>query len=295
MFKSTEELRTSTFLFARSSDQDGATKVVAMVKSGLALVAVILLLAGCRATTVMLGTKEPNLATLQLGTPRQKVEKVLTKPLWHLGTADGLNYEIYQYPVEREAQPAIGAAGLFMDYITLGLFEYNLLDVREFEPVKQILVGYDEQDGVGFISTPWIVKDVGPCRRLRSNLPVELRDRLATPLRSLVGNAVNASLKLEEKGIRVAIDGHPVEGRLVELAEGRHSLSYEAELGGSVMYGTALIRYKNAFEDFEVFSGRSYVFKRKRYYPGAGNRVDIFWLEDEVSRETLKCSWPTAH
>jgi len=198
--------------------------------------------------------------------------------------------------VDRPAQPVLGTAGLFLDYITLGMLEANLVDVKQFEPVKQLTIAYDEQDRVRVVSQPWLVTTVGPCRRMRSILPADSGVPLATRPLSVTDQSgfqsQVASLEVDRQ-INVAIDGRQVDGRFVELSPGRHTLSYNAELGGSVMYGASLLSYKNIFADFELLSGRTYRLKRERFYPGIGNRVDIFWIEDTDSGETLKCSWPT--
>jgi hypothetical protein len=265
-----------------------------MTRRKWALATIFLLLSGCRSTSILIGVREPDIIKIQLGDQRSQVEKILGKRLWRPGLSDGLTYDIYQYALARPAQPALGTAGLFLDYITLGMLEAELADVPEFEHVKQVSVAYDGQDRVRFISQPWLVTRAGPCRRMRVVIPADSGvPPAARPL--LVADQSGspsevATMELDNQ-IHVEIDGRQVEGRVVELSAGRHTLNYDANLGGSIMYGSMSLSYKNTFADFELLSGRTYQLKMDRFYPGAGNRVDIFWVEDTDSGETLKCSW----
>lgn len=256
-------------------------------------VALGLLLSGCRATSIMVGVSEPDLATIRQGDQRSHVEKTLGKRLWRVGSAGELTYDIYQYQKERPAQPFLGATGLFMDYITLGMMEGNLVDVKEFEPAKQLSVAYDEHDRVRFVSQPWFVRAVGPCKRMRCVVPPDSGVPSAAgplPVAGEFGTAPPPAIPEVDRQIQVRIDGHQAEKRVVELPPGRHTLNYSAALGGSVMLGPMIRSYDGVFADVELLSGRLYRLKRDRFYPGVGIRVDIFWIEDADSGEVLQCS-----
>ena len=254
-----------------------------------------LLFSGCRGVSLVIGVREPALDTIRTGDRREDVEHLLGSPLWQPGSADGLTYDIYQYPRERPPKPFLGLMLLGMDYITLGMMEGNLRDVKHFEPVKQVAVAYDREGRVRFCSKPWGVVAAGPCRRLRSiigpesGFPPGVRLPLSPPV---PGTTVQSAILQIDRHLRVVIDDRPVEGRTVELAPGYHTLRYAADLAGSIMVGSMFLSYRNTFADVELLPGRHYSLKQERFYPGVGSRVDIFWLEDTESRETLQCSWP---
>ena len=258
-------------------------------------VALMLLLSGCYATSVIVGVREPDLTSIQTGDQRSRVESMLGKRLWRPGLADGLTYDIYQFEAGRPARPLFGAMGLGLDVLSMGIMEFNTKDLRKFAPAKQVAVAYDEQDRVRFVSPPWLVKTDGPCKRLRSHLPADSgvpSTARPSPGVHLDGSASEvATLELDSQ-IQVTIDGRKIEGRVVELPPGRHTVDYSAALGGSILYGAILLSYDDILADVELVPGRRYRLKRDRLYPGYQQRADVFWIEDVESGETLHCAWP---
>ena len=263
------------------------------------LPAVLLLpsLSGCFATSTMVGVREPDLTKVQRDAQRPQVEKVLGKRLWCAGSTNGLTYDIYQYAAKRKPRPMAGTFVLGFDYFSLGILELDALDIRKFAPMKQLVVTYDAQDQVRFVSEPWSVKAMAePSRRMRCLLPENSGVPVAARPLPMTNQCVFAkrvaTLKWDSR-LHVAIDGRKLDGRVAELPPGLHTISYSTELGGSVLYGAMILPYNKVFANVELLPGRLYCLKLKRYYPGVDSRVDIFWIEDVNSDETLKCSWPS--
>lgn len=252
------------------------------------------LLSGCFAASSMVGVREPDLTRIQNAGQRSEVEKVLGKSLWRPGSAKGLSYEIYQFKSAKPPNPLLGTVTLGMDYITLGMMELNVKDLKYFAPVKQLAVAYDGRDRVRSVSRPWSVETAEPARRMRRLIPkdsgVPANARPSSIVQRDGSNPKAATLKWD-RDVKVAVDGRGLEGQMAELKPGRHSVSYKAEFGGSVMYGAMVLSYDKTFSGVEMLAGRHYQLKNKRFYPGVGARVDIFWIEDVDSGETLGCSW----
>lgn len=242
-------------------------RAVALAK--LVLLVIVVVLGGCGATSVLVGAEEPDLVAIRPGTPRPKVEKALGRPLWHPGSDALLRYEVYQYPVARDARPAAGLFILAMDYFALGMSEWAFKDRRDLEPVNQVLIGYDGDDRVGFISSPWTVTTYGPCRRLRANLPTSLDISWSDPAPS---GETEAILRVDWE-LSAVVDDRLVKGD-ISLAAGRHSLSV-TEPG------------LKASADLDVKSGRTYLARYKYYGEAYGT---VIWLEDEASEEVLACA-----
>lgn len=263
-----------------------------------AQVLLILVLSGCAAKTELIGIKEPDLTKIRPKNHRIQVERILGKRLWHLGTADGLTYDIYQYDAEHPARPVAGIFILGVDYFFLGMPEGVFHDsLTQFQDVKQVAVAYDEQDYVRFISKPWEVPAPGPCRRMRCLLPADSNVPLDARPSPMVqeGGVVSETATLEiDKKIHVIIDGRKIEERVVELSPGHHAVSFSSELGGSFMLGSMSLSYDGMSTDVELLPGRRYRVKTKRYH-GWGTRADAFWIEDVDSGETLYCAWPSSH
>lgn len=254
------------------------------------LAAAVALLSGCAATSTLLGVSEPEVSAIKVGQPREAVERILGGRLWRLGSAEGRTYDVYQYKASRSSRPVLATALFIGDYFTLGLFEALTWDAcrdkEKVEDVKQIGVGYDERDHAVFVSQPWVVHGGGPCRPMRSLVPADsglpVNAKLAPagdPYRRL---SQPATLELDEK-VNVTVDGRDVHGKAVELAPGRHSLSYDAVLKD-------YIPYEGTFADLEFLPGRLYRLKKERV--NCGQLIDIFWVEDADSGEVLVCSQP---
>jgi hypothetical protein len=242
----------------------------------------------------MVGVREPDLTRIQPGDPRSQAERMLGKRLWRPGSAEGLTYDVYQYEAGRPAEPLWGTAVLILDVYTLGMAELPAADARKFAPVKQVAVAYDEQDRVRLVSQPWQVPGgtFEPCRRMRSVLPADSgvpSTAHPSPTDRPPGVALEVAILELDSPIHATIDGRKVEGSVVELPPGRHTVDYQASLGGSVMYGaTVLSRYGSA--EVELLPGRLYRLKHKRFYGWPRKRADIFWIEDVDSGETLHCA-----
>jgi hypothetical protein len=221
------------------------------------------------------GTKEPDLTKIQEGSSRAQVEKMLGKPLWQPGVADGLNFEVYQYRAAQPANPAGGAGLLAVDTPSLGIGEYNMRDTVASAPGKQIAIGYDDHDQARFRSAPWSVQGPPPCRRMRSLLPPHsgVPATARPPALSTGTNGPGESATLVPGRVELQVDGRVVADRSVELSPGHHKLSYRS---GNDNSGTF---------DIEVLSGRLYRLESHRYYAS----VDFYYIEDVASHETLQC------
>lgn len=258
----------------------------------------ILLLSGCAATSLMVGVSEPDLTKIQPSDERAHVERMLGERLWRLGLADGLTYDIYQYKASQPTRPGWGAVALGLDVLSLGIMEFNVRDAMKARPVKQVAVAYDEQDRVRFMSQPWGVAVVGPCRRMRSLVPADSgvpSTVRPSPIAHPVGSASEVAILELDRQVHVMVDGREIEGHVVELPPGGHDVDYSAVLGGSHLYGAVLLPYNETFGYVELLPGRRYRVERERFYPGYRQRADVFWIEDVGSGETLKCDWPKPH
>jgi len=253
-------------------------------------------LQGCTAVSMMTGTKEPDITGIRPGDQRSSVEKLLGKPLWSPGMAHGVSYVVYEWEIEREAEPGKASLALFLDYLSLGAFEKVLADAGEFECVKQIAVGYDEHGRVHSVSPDtWYACEPGPCRRMRHLVPADSGVHSDARPPSMVssehaGEAI-ATLEVQRSIDEVIVDGQKHSERIITLAAGPHSVTYATVLGGSIMLGPMLQGYQASFDDMELLAGRLYRLQTKRFYFWGG-RTDVFWLEDADSKETLACAGP---
>ena len=250
----------------------------------LMLLALFLVLSGCGATSMLLGSNEPDLTKIALGGQRSQVEKILGKRLWNLGLEGGLTYDIYQYTASQQAQPIKGALLFGLDYLLLGLPEIagSMDNDVDFDPVKQVCVAYDEQDFIRFVSQPWPVGSIGACRSMRSRLPANYGLPLAArPSSAVTKHSVseqNLAVIEIEWDIYGTIDGREIESpklsvqaKVIELQPGSHAFRDN--------YGASL--------QFELFSGRLYRLKSARGTLRKGFK--ILWIEDVASSETLAC------
>jgi hypothetical protein len=174
---------------------------------------------------------------------------------------------------------------LGLDVLSLGIMEYNMIDVMKADPVKQVAIAYDEQDRVRFVSQPWPVIRTGPCRRMRSLVPANFgipSTVRPSPMAHPVSSASDIAILELDSQIH-AIDGRKLEGRViwksvvVELPPGHHTVNYSSAV----------------LADVELLPGRLYRVKRERSYPGYQTRVDFVWIEDVDSGEILHCDKST--
>jgi hypothetical protein len=235
-----------------------------------------LLLSGCASVKIMVGVDEPDLAEIKTGVPRSAVEKILGKRLWHVGVSAGLSYDIYQYEQEQPPRPGLGVAGLGLEFLYLGSPELET-HPRDFGDARQVAVAYDNQDQVAFVSKPWPVQDVGPCRRQRDYIPKDSgvpADALPGPLNGLSGTALTIAI-LDDDDFEVeTIDGHVPEENVIELLPGHHEVGHHGYLA-----------------TIEFFPGRHYRMEHESFYGVARYRPFIF-IEDVDSRETMLCLKP---
>ena len=243
-------------------------------------------LPGCAATKTTIGIDGPDFTKIKPGTQRIDAEKILGKRLWHVGVADGLNYDIYQFEAEQNADPMLGAIILGLDFISLGSFELELNDPLNFMRVKQVALAYDDQDRVAYVSNPWLLdKEVGPCRRQRYLLQlagVTTKPR-PEPLTGLaLSSPSNAKLDMDipwNEKIVASVDGHELEDSSVELPSGHHEVKVDYDGGRT---DTATV---------ELLPGRFYRLKLKKIY-GYARMHPFYLIEDVNSGEVLHCVPP---
>ena len=239
-------------------------------------------LSGCAPTKVMFGVSEPNLAEIKPGSQRSDAEKVLGKRLWHVGVADGLTYDIYQFESEQPTRPMIGVGVLFADIITLGELELSV-HPQDLTPAKQVAVAYDVQGRVDFVSKPWPVEAVGPCRRQRSLLPADSGVPATVRPGSISGSSGSrenvSKLDVDVWGIPrwmmvVSIDGNEFKGNVIELPPGHHEIIYHGRPA-----------------TVELLPGRRYRLGREHFF-GYKKANSFYFIEDVDSREILHCVPP---
>ena len=187
-------------------------------------------LTGCMLTSDLVGVKEPDLSRIKIAAQRSQVEKVLGKRLWSAGSANGQIYDIYEFYRARPQRLGWAVADLGADYFTAGTLELIAADAKKFWPVKQVAVAYDDQDRVRFVSRPWRVESTTPpCRRMRCLLPadsgVPVNARPIPESRRGGPTADSAAVKWSS-GVRVAVDGHLLEGSEAKLPPGFHEIRY---------------------------------------------------------------------
>jgi len=257
-------------------------------------VASALLLSGCAATSTMVGVREPDITQIKPTDQRSKVERLLGERLWRAGSSDGVIYDIYEYKMAQPAHPLLGSVWLSMDVLSLGTMT-SARGISQYSwPVKQVAVAYDARDQVLFVSRPWSVnaaasgdyslgtsayslKDIvpPPCRRMRSLLPADsgVPSNSRPSLLALAGSSSEVStLKLDWLlGIKVTIDGRELEGRVIELPPGGHTVN-DAEV--------------------EFLPGRKYGLKFESFGVGISAWEEVNWIEDVDSAETLFCFPP---
>lgn len=251
-----------------------------MLRSTLLIMALAVMLSGCIPAKILVGVREPDLADVKPGIPRADAEKILGDRYWHVGTGDGLTYDIYQYEQEKAPNPLLAAIGLGVDYITVGLLELclSVSDLEDFELSSQVVVAYDAQDLAVFVSKPWEALFVGPCRRQRqavpanSGVPANVRP---SPQKGLAVSKPDFA-KFDDK-IRAVetIDGRVPEEYVVELPPGRHLIRY----------------YHGDVAEVELMPGRLYRLTRKSYC-GYARSNPFYYLEDVDSGEVLHCNAP---
>jgi hypothetical protein len=267
------------------------------------------LLTGCSTTSLFLGVKEPDLTMLPHAENRREVERILGKRLWNAGSADGLTYDVYQFDVAKPAKPLEGLEMLRWEAIFL-IPEIDAFFSTKCEPAKQVAVTYDEEDGVHFVSRPWLAEGCGPQRRMRSGLPADSGvPEGACLLSKLRAGSVQKATTLQWPrlpagyGFRnVIIDGRTTEGHMLELSPGHHTITATIKIN----HGD---HHTATFTDIELLSGRSYNLewlhihwvgdRDGNYHTHTFNDLDrrsynskwssIFWIEDRDSMEALAC------
>jgi len=247
----------------------------------------VVLLCGCAATSIMRGATEPDFSKVQPADKRSHVESALGERLWRVGSADGVTYDIYQYEADRPAQPLRGAGFFVAEAITFGTEELELGLFRESWPIKQVAVGYDAQDRVRFVSSPWSVNAAPPCRRMRSLLPSNSGiPSTAHPSPMADPGAPASELAIVRigwgyRGIGLTVDGHKADKRVFELSPGHHKVNAEP----------TSILHTGSDADVELFAGRFYSLKSDSYMTPS-EFVDFYWIEDVDSGETIHCFDP---
>lgn len=127
----------------------GRTVLLFLLLSGL-----IVLIAGCAVSKTLESTPGIDISAVKTGTTRQEVEAVVGEPLRDWTTRMGVHYRLYRY--DAGVEPSAGGAGLvvFMDVITLGLFEViedtsnSPWNLRGEKKQPLLAVSYDAQETV---------------------------------------------------------------------------------------------------------------------------------------------------
>lgn len=247
----------------------------------LVIMALAFLMSGCTPIRMAVGVSEPNLTEIKPLDRRSDAEKILGERLWHVGVADGLTYDIYQFESEQPPRPILGVGAIVMDFITLGLFELSM-HPRE---AKQVAVAYDSQERVVFVSKLWPVIPDGPCRRQRylipadSGVPVTASPKPVTGLARSTPNT--ARLESGDWSLfgwyPISVDGHEFKEKVIELPSGNHE-----------------IRYFGFVTAAELLPGRVYRLKTESFF-GYKKSKPFFFIEDVNTGEAVQCVPPVLH
>jgi hypothetical protein len=245
------------------------------------IMALATLLSGCAPTKKMFGVSEPNIAEIKPGVARSDVDKILGERLWHVGVAEGLIYDIYQFESEQDAQPILGVVGIGLDIFSFGALDFQH-HPRDITPAKQVAVAYDVQGRVTFVSKAWIVTTVGPCRRQRSRLLADSGIPVDARPEPMPGLSSDSAALTSQLGIyfwisseTITVDGHEYKESVVSLPPGRHEVTY----------------YSGAVADVELFPGRFYRLNSENF-AGFARARRFYFIEDVDSREVLHCVPP---
>jgi hypothetical protein len=76
------------------------------------------------------------------------------------------------------------------------------------------------------------------------------------------------------------IDGVKPEGRIVERQPGRHTVSFDRRLSGSILLNAARLTSYGDTLEVQLSPGRVYRLKHQRFHPPPDSRAEIFWIED---------------
>lgn len=136
-------------------------RVRSLLRRALLLGSVVLV-AGCAVSKALESAPGIDLSPVKAGATRQEVEAVVGEPLREWTTRTGVRYRLYRY--DAGIEPSAGGAGLvvFMDVITLGLFEVIEAaspagwNIRGEKKQPLLAVSYDTQEIV-----IGVFKDVG--------------------------------------------------------------------------------------------------------------------------------------
>jgi len=251
----------------------------------LVIMALATLMSGCAPIKMAIGVSEPNLTEIKPFDRRSDAEKMLGERLWHVGVADGLTYNIYQFESDQPPRPMLAVGAIVMDIITVGLFELSV-QPRNLTEAKQVAVAYDRKERVVFVSKPWPIMSVGPCRRQRSLIPADSGVPVTARPEPVVGLA-RSTPSTAKLGLMkhlfgwypVSVDGREFKGNVIELPSGNHEISS---------------RYWGSFATVELLPGRVYQLKTENYY-GYKKSKWFFFIEDVISSEVLQCIPPVLH
>ena len=130
------------------------TKFIFMNSLGcLSIIIIVVVLTGCSVVDYAAGEKGVNVSTVQPGITRAEVEAVLGEPVRSWTSPTGVFYCTYEYDSGRPPIPSEAGACLFMDIITLGLWEAFWPAIKKdisFNEIGRttatVLVSYDHQD-----------------------------------------------------------------------------------------------------------------------------------------------------
>lgn len=254
-------------------------------------------ISGCQSASLIVGVSEPDLAVIEQGTTRAQAERVLGRPQWRLGVADGAICDVYQFEAEREAAPGVGVMTLGLGILSFGASELLLSDARKFAAVHQVAAAYDQQDRVVFVTDRWqpAPEVVGPGRKMRKIIPSEsgapLR-ALPDPDDSVRGASRGVSVLDLRKGrsFTVQINGQRRGRERLELPPGRHTVEFRWRAANAFI-DAATLEDAPAQREIKLLPGRVYTLMHKRYYGFPQRKADVVWIEDAASGEVIDAVW----
>ncbi len=119
----------------------------------LSIIAMVSMLTGCSVVDYAAGEKGVDVSTVQPGITRSDVEAVLGEPVRRWTSPTGVFYCTYEYDSGRPPILSEAGAMLFMDIITLGLWEVFWPAIKketsfndEGRTTATVLISYDHHD-----------------------------------------------------------------------------------------------------------------------------------------------------
>lgn len=128
----------------------GANDIGPLVLPTLMVLLLVFFSTGCFAVKMAKGEKGPDVTGIQPGVTRANAEAMLSPPIREWTSSTGIRYTTYSYDAGRPPNMSETAAVVFMDVLTVGIFEL-ILATREQQPwtldhiMERIVISYSDR------------------------------------------------------------------------------------------------------------------------------------------------------